>query len=128
MHMVSNVLIILGCADIGISVGALDTGPMAFSTVSPIIGVITLFFGVYTERKTLSLALKQTLAVTAGSFGAGFTLYFMRWYVNPELITSGTINPPIAVVLGIFVTVVGLGYYLWTRRVYTNPTSITKAD
>jgi len=118
MRMVSNMLIILGCADISISVGALDTGPAMYVMMSPLVGIMTLFFGIYTERKTLSLALKQTLAATAGSFGAGFAVYFMRWYLDPSLITSHTMPAPMAVVVGLGVTAVGIGYYFWSRRVY----------
>jgi len=128
MRMVSNVLIILGCADICISLGTLDYGPAMYFLVSPFIGIMTLFFGIYTERKSMSLALKQTLAATTGSFGAGFAVYYLRWYLDPSMISMQTIPPPFAVMLGLVVTAVGIGYYFWSRRVYASGSPISARE
>ena len=109
MHMVSGVLIALGIADICINTRGL---------ISPAIGTLTLFLGIYTERKSLLLAVRQTLAAVTGSLGAGISVYFLRWYLDPGMITVQHVQPVMAIVLGMAMAVAGLGYYFYARRQY----------
>ncbi len=109
MRMVSGVLIALGCANICIT--------MLFP-LAPILGLMTLFFGIYTERKSLMLAAKQTFAVASGAAGAGLTVYFLRWYMDPALLGNTAIEPATAIYLGCAMTLVGMGYYRYSRRLY----------
>ena len=44
------------------------------------VGLITLFFGIYTERKSLALAFKQTVAAASSAGGAGMGLLSERVY------------------------------------------------
>ncbi len=111
MRMVSGILIAIGCADICI----LRYGPL-----SPIIGLITLFFGIYTERKPLSLAGKQTLAAACGAAGAGIIVYFLRYYLDPSLIGQTAVQPQFAILIGAALTATGLLYYIYSRRVYAS--------
>jgi hypothetical protein len=106
---VSGMLIIIGCADICIT---------RFWLISPFIGLMTLFFGVYTERKSLALAARQTFAIAGGAAGGGIMLYFLRWYLDPSLLTRTYLNPPLAIGLGLILGVIGMGYYLYSRRQY----------
>jgi len=110
MRMVSGVLIALGCANICIT---------NFWILSPLIGLITLFFGIYTERKSLMLALRQTFAAAGGAAGAGVTLYFIRWYLDPSLIKFTALQPPVAIAGGLIITIAGIGYYFYSRRLYS---------
>ena len=110
MRMVSGMLIIIGCADICIT---------RFSLISPAVGLATLFFGVYTERKSLALAARQTFAIAGGAAGAGIMIYFLRWYLDPSLLTHTYLDPPLAIGLGLVLGVIGIGYYVYSRRLYT---------
>jgi len=114
MRMVSGVLVTLGCADICIT---------RFYIVSPAIGLMTLFFGIYTERKSLALALKQTFAAAGGAAGAGIAFYSLRWYFDPALVRHSYVDPPIALAIGAVIGIIGLGYYLYSRRVYASETA-----
>lgn len=116
MRMVSGVLIVLGCADVCIK---------TLSLISPAIGVLTLFFGIYTERKYLPLALKQTFAAAGGSLGAGLAVYYLRWYLDPSMINFTLVSPPIAIISGISLAVLGVGYYFYSRRQYIPEASIS---
>jgi hypothetical protein len=111
MRMVSGILIAIGCADICI---------LRYGILSPIIGLITLFFGIYTERKPLSLAAKQTLAAASGAAGAGIIVYFLRYYLDPTLIGQTAVQPQFAILIGAALTATGLAYYIYSRRVYTS--------
>jgi hypothetical protein len=111
MKMVSGILIALGCADICIT---------KYGIISPIIGMVTLFFGIYTERKPLSVAARQTLAATAGSAGTGIAVYYLRYYLDPALVGQTRLQPPYAIMLGLALAAVGLAYYLYSRRVYAS--------
>lgn len=111
MRMVSGVLIALGCADICIT---------RFGIISPIIGLVTLFFGIYTERKPLTLAARQTVAAAAGSAGAGIVVYYLRYYLDPALVGHSILQPPVAILLGFALACMGLMYYLYTRRTYSS--------
>ncbi len=119
MRMVSSVLIVLGCTNICIT---------RFIFISPIIGLVTLFFGIYTERKSLFLAIKQTVAVAGGSIGAGITIYFLRWYLDPSLLRHTALDPPTAIGLGFSLSLLGIGYYLYSRRIYASETAPGSQD
>lgn len=111
MRMVSGILIAIGCADICI---------LRYGILSPIIGLITLFFGIYTERKPLALAGKQTLAAASGAAGAGIIVYFLRYYLDPSLIGQTPVQPQFAILIGAALTATGLAYYVYSRRVYAS--------
>ena len=111
MRMVSGILIALGCADICIT---------RFGITSPIVGLITLFFGIYTERKPLSLAARQTVAAAAGAAGAGIAVYYLRYYLDPALVGQTRLQPPYAILIGLTLAIVGLAYYMYSRRVYAS--------
>ncbi len=113
MRMVSGVLIVLGCANICIT---------RFYLISPAFGLITLFFGIYTERKTLSLAVRQTFAAAGAAAGAGISVYFLRWYLDPSLLRHSYLDPPLAIALGLALGAIGAAYYLYSRRVYASET------
>jgi len=119
MRMVSGVLIVLGCANICIT---------RFSIASPLIGLITLFFGIYTERKSLSLAVKQTFAAAGGAAGAGFAFYFVRWYLDPALLKHTVLDPPVAIAVGLTISLIGIGYYLYSRRLYDPEAATSPVD
>lgn len=110
MKMVSGVLIALGSADICIT---------RFYLLSPIIGFVTLFFGISTERKSLKLAFKQTLAAAASAAGCGVTVYYMRWFIDPALLVHRYVDPVAAMSIGLTMGIAGLAYYMFLRRVYT---------
>jgi len=119
MRMVSGVLIILGCTNIWIT---------RFYFISPAIGLMTIFFGIYTERKSLSLAIRQTFAAAAGSAGAGITVYFLRGYIDPALLNRTSLDPPVAITLGLCLVAAGIGYYLYSRRLYSPETAFSSTD
>jgi hypothetical protein len=109
MRMVSGVLIVLGSADICIT---------RYYMISPLVGLLTLFFGIYTERKSLKLALKQTLAAAGAAAGCGISVYYLRWYLDPALLERTAISPPVAISLGLTLGILGMGYYIYARRTY----------
>ena len=116
MKMVTGVLIVLGCANICIK---------TLSVISPLIGLMTLFFGIYTEKKFLSLALRQTFAVAAGSLGSGIVIYFTRYYLEPGAVSVTQVTPPVAIMIGVSMSILGVGYYIWSRRQYIPEASIS---
>jgi hypothetical protein len=109
MRMVCGVLIALGMANMCIT---------RFFIVPQLIGLIALFFGIYTERKSLSLAVRQTVAAASGAAGAGVAVYFLRWYYDPALLKPTEIEPPYAIAIGLAVALISAGYYVHSRRVY----------
>jgi hypothetical protein len=109
MRMVSGVLIVLGSADICIT---------RFSVVAPLIGIVTLFFGIYTERKSLALAIRQTVAVAASAGGCGIAMYYLRWYLDPALMQPTGVQPSMAIAIGLAMVLAGLAYYTYSRRTY----------
>lgn len=113
MKMVSGTLIVLGASNICI---------IRYYPIPSIAGLVTLFFGVYTERKSLSLAMKQTLAVTACALGFGIAIYFLRFYFYPEIHVPASIigvEPYFAIILGIISSAAGGAYYFYARRMYS---------
>jgi hypothetical protein len=109
MRMVSGVLIVLGSADICIT---------RFSVLGPLVGILTLFFGIYTERKSFTLAVKQTIAAGATAAGCGIAVYYLRWYLDPTLLQPTDIQPSLAILIGAAIGLAGIGYYTYSRRVY----------
>jgi len=113
MRMVSGVLVAIGAADIVITKNFI---------LPQIVGLITLFFGIYTERKSIFLALKQTFAAATSAAGAGMAVYFVRFYFEPKIFVTSKIFPPYTALLGLVMAVVGLAYYFYSRRLYTAET------
>ena len=110
MKIVSGVLIALGSADICIT---------RFYALSPLIGLVTLFFGISTERKSLALAFKQTLAAAGSAAGCGIAVYYMRWLLQPGMVEQSMIKPVAAIAAGLVLGITGFGYYWYARRLYT---------
>lgn len=110
MRMVSGVLIALGSADICIT---------RFGFVAPMVGLITLFFGIYTERKSLALAFKQTVAAASSAGGAGIAVYYLRGFIDPTMVAPSIVQPMAAVGIGAVLGIAGIGYYIYSRRMYS---------
>jgi hypothetical protein len=111
MRMVSGVLIVLGAADVCITRVVL---------IPQIIGLVTLFFGIYTERKSLGLAIRQTLAIAGSTAGAAVAL---RVWLDPAVLSDTAIQPNMAIGIALVMLIIGMGYYLYSRRGYTAETS-----
>jgi hypothetical protein len=116
MKMVSGVLIVLGAANICINPQDL---------LIPSIGVLTLFLGIYTERKSLTLALRQTFAVAGGSLGGGIMVYFLRWYLDPAMLINTQVSPLAGVIAGMSIALFCGGYYVYSRRQYVPENSLS---
>jgi len=122
MRIVSGVLVVLGSADICISLVVLDSAVIPirwFYSISALIGLVTLFFGISTERKSLALAFRQTIAAAGSAAGAGVTFYYLRWYLDPALHGETAVQPAVAIAMGLTMGILGLGYYIYARRMYS---------
>lgn len=115
MRMVSGTLIAVGAADMCIT---------RIFVIPQIIGLITLFFGISTERKSLVLAVKQTIAVACTAVGAGFAL---RLYIGPAFLFGIQIDPTIGISGGVVVALVGIIYYVYLRRSYSDESTPEKS-
>ncbi len=112
MRMVSGVLIAIGVADICIT---------KVFVIPQLVGLTTLFFGIYTERKSLSLALRQTIAIAGAAVGIGMTL---RVYFDPPaILQSMSIHPALVIGIALTMAILGMVYYLFSRRAYTTEPS-----
>ena len=115
MRMVSGTLIAVGAADMCIT---------RIFVIPQFIGLITLFFGISTERKSLVLAVKQTVAVACTAVGAGFAL---RLCTGPAFLFGTQIDPTIGISGGAAVALVGMGYYVYLRRSYSDESTAEKS-
>jgi hypothetical protein len=110
MKIVSGVLIAIGSTDICIT---------KFYGLSPLIGLLTLFFGISTEKKSLGLAFQQTVAAAGSAAGIGIAVYYLRWYLDPALLGETAIQPLLAASMGLTMGILGLAYYIYARRLYS---------